>query len=88
MMTNLPKRQRWLILIAGAGVLLLVLDRIVFTPLGEVWRAHAAEIAAAARCPWRTAAASSRASAQHAAGLGRDPVRRRCRRTRPSPSMT
>ena len=44
MMTNMPKRQRWLILVAGAGVLLLGLDRIVFTPVGEVWRAHADEI--------------------------------------------
>jgi hypothetical protein len=43
-MTNLPKRQRWLILLAGAGLLLLILDRIVFTPLGDVWQAHAAEI--------------------------------------------
>lgn len=44
MMTNLPKRQRWLILIAGGGILLLGLDRIVLTPLGEVWRADTTEI--------------------------------------------
>lgn len=44
MMTNMPKRQRWLILIAGAGLLLLVLDRIAFTPLGHTWQAHAIEI--------------------------------------------
>jgi hypothetical protein len=44
MMTNLPKRQRWLILLAGGGLLLLVLDRMVFTPLGNVWQEHAAEI--------------------------------------------
>ena len=44
MMTNMPKRQRWLILLAGAGLLLLGLDRIVLTPLGDVWQAHSAEI--------------------------------------------
>jgi hypothetical protein len=44
MMTKMPKRQRWLILVAGAGVLLLVLDRIVFSPLTDVWKAHSAEI--------------------------------------------
>jgi hypothetical protein len=41
---NLPNRQRWLVIIAGAGLLLLVLDRIVFTPLGNLWQAHATEI--------------------------------------------
>ena len=38
-------RQRWLLIIAGAGLLLLILDRIIFTPLGNAWQAHAAEIA-------------------------------------------
>jgi len=37
-------RQRWLLLIAGAGLLLLVLDRLVFTPLGRTWQAHQTEI--------------------------------------------
>jgi hypothetical protein len=44
MMANIPKRQRLLILVAGAGVLLLVLDRIILTPLGDHWQRNAAEI--------------------------------------------
>ena len=44
MMNTVPKRQRWLILIAGAGVLLLILDRLVLTPLADTWQAHADEI--------------------------------------------
>jgi len=42
---NIPNRQRWLLIIAGAGILLLILDQIVFTPLGDAWEAHSAEIA-------------------------------------------
>jgi hypothetical protein len=38
-------RQRWLAIIAGAGALLLITDRLVFTPLGNIWQAHDAEIA-------------------------------------------
>lgn len=37
-------RQRLLILVAGVGVLLLVLDRLVFTPLTASWQARSAEI--------------------------------------------
>ena len=37
-------RQRLLIIVAGAGLLLLILDRIVFTPLSDLWQAHATEI--------------------------------------------
>jgi hypothetical protein len=44
MKINLPDRQRWLVIVAGAGVLLLILDRIVFTPLTNMWQAHAAQI--------------------------------------------
>jgi hypothetical protein len=44
MKLDVPNRQRWLIIIAGAGVLLLILDRVVFTPLGATWQANAAEI--------------------------------------------
>ena len=44
MKINLPDRQRWLVIIAGAGVLLLILDRILFTPLTNLWQAHSAEI--------------------------------------------
>jgi hypothetical protein len=44
MMAKVPKRQRLLIIIAGAGVLLLVLDRMVLSPLGRLWEANAAEI--------------------------------------------
>jgi hypothetical protein len=42
---NLPKRQRWLMILAGAGLLLLILDRILFTPLTNDWQANTAEIA-------------------------------------------
>ncbi len=44
MKLNLPNRQRLLVIVAGAGLLLLILDRIVFTPLGDLWQAHATEI--------------------------------------------
>jgi hypothetical protein len=45
MMANIPKRQRLLLLVAGAGALLLVLDRLVLTPLGNLWQSDSAEIA-------------------------------------------
>jgi hypothetical protein len=41
----MSQRQRRLLLIAGAGLLLLLLDRVLFTPLGRTWQAHRAEIA-------------------------------------------
>lgn len=44
MKTSLNRRQRLLAIVAGAGVLLLFLDRLVFTPLTDTWNAHAAEI--------------------------------------------
>jgi hypothetical protein len=44
MMASIPKRQRMLILVAGAGILLLVLDRIILTPFGDHWQRNAAEI--------------------------------------------
>jgi hypothetical protein len=44
MMTNMPKRQRWLILTIGALLLLVALNQIVFTPLASVWQAHSLEI--------------------------------------------
>lgn len=37
-------RQRMLMIGAGAAVALLVLDRVVFTPLTNLWQAHTAEI--------------------------------------------
>ena len=37
-------RQRLLVIVAGLGVLLLVLDRIVFVPLTKNWQARSAEI--------------------------------------------
>jgi len=43
---NPPNRQSWLALIAGGAVLLLVLDRVVFTPLTTTWEQRSAEIAA------------------------------------------
>ena len=39
------QRQRLLMILAGAAVLLLVLDSAVFTPLTAAWRARSAEIA-------------------------------------------
>ena len=45
MMTKLANRQRLLAVIAVAGVLLLILDHIVFTPLTTLWQTHSAEIA-------------------------------------------
>ena len=44
MMANMPKRQRVLVLLVGAGLILLGLDRVVFTPLSDVWRARSAEL--------------------------------------------
>jgi hypothetical protein len=43
---NLPHRQRWLLIAAGSAVALLALDRLVFTPLTDHWKARSAEIAA------------------------------------------
>ena len=44
MSTQTSQRQRLLLIVAGAGLLLLILDRLVFTPLGHLWQAHATEI--------------------------------------------
>ncbi len=44
MKLDLANRQRLLAIVAGAGVALLILDRLVFTPLTNTWQAHAAEI--------------------------------------------
>ncbi|MFI5338115.1 MAG: hypothetical protein ACHQ5A_15105, partial [Opitutales bacterium] len=44
MSTQPSQRQRLLLIVAGAGLLLLILDRILFTPLGHLWQAHAVEI--------------------------------------------
>jgi len=41
---NVPHRQRWLAIIAGAAVLLLILDRLVFTPLVKTWDQRSTEI--------------------------------------------
>ncbi|HEY4249463.1 MAG TPA: type 4a pilus biogenesis protein PilO [Lacunisphaera sp.] len=37
-------RQRLLFIIAGAGLILLILDRVAFTPLTNLWRERALEI--------------------------------------------
>jgi hypothetical protein len=42
---NIPDRQRWLVIIAGASVALLVLEYWVRVPLTNLWQTHAAEIA-------------------------------------------
>ncbi|MSU23432.1 MAG: hypothetical protein EXS32_06350 [Opitutus sp.] len=44
MKLDLPDRQRWLVIGAGAMVALFILDSIVFTPLYQTWQAHTAEI--------------------------------------------
>lgn len=44
MKLNLPDRQRWLVIGAGAMVALYVLNAIVLEPLTDMWRAHSAEI--------------------------------------------
>ncbi len=41
---NLPNRQRWLVIGAGAMVALFILNDVVFEPLTDMWRAHSAEI--------------------------------------------
>jgi hypothetical protein len=45
MKLDVPVRQRWLMIVAGAGIALLVLDRAAFTPLARLWKSNAAEIA-------------------------------------------
>lgn len=45
MKLDIPNRQRWLVIVAGAAVALLVLDSIAFTPLTAMWKEHSAEIA-------------------------------------------
>lgn len=45
MSAAISPRQRWLLIMAGVGLVLLVLDRIIFTPLGHTWQAHGADIA-------------------------------------------
>lgn len=40
-----PNRQRLLLLLAGAGLLLLVGDSLVLTPLTKAWQSRSAEIA-------------------------------------------
>lgn len=42
---NIKDRQKVLTIAVGALVLVLVLDRLVFTPLGHLWTAHSTEIA-------------------------------------------
>jgi hypothetical protein len=41
---NLPPRQRLLVIFAGAAILLLILDSVLFEPLIKTWQTHAAEI--------------------------------------------
>ena len=45
MKIDIPQRQRWLVIIAAIGVVLIVLDRVLFTPLTATWQAHTLEIA-------------------------------------------
>ncbi len=44
MKINLQNRQRLLMVLAGAAVALLILDRVLFTPLSNTWTKHSAEI--------------------------------------------
>lgn len=41
----MSKRQRLLLIAAAVGLALLVLDRVLFTPLGRAWQAQRTEIA-------------------------------------------
>lgn len=41
---NVSHRQRWLAIIAGLALLILILDRMVFTPLVKTWDQRSAEI--------------------------------------------
>jgi hypothetical protein len=43
---KLPNRQRLLLVLAGAGVALLILERVVYQPLEKHWQTRCAEIAA------------------------------------------
>jgi hypothetical protein len=43
-LNNLPKRQRWLIGIAGGLVVLYLLNSVIFTPLTDAWEGNSAEI--------------------------------------------
>jgi len=44
MSQKITQRQRFLFLVAGISIALLILDRIAYTPLTALWRSHAAEI--------------------------------------------
>lgn len=44
MKISATQRQRWLLILAGTAVLLLVLDSIVLTPLTKAWQTRSAEI--------------------------------------------
>ena len=46
MKINVPNRQRLLIFLAAAAILLLILDSIVIEPLIKLWQTHALEITA------------------------------------------
>jgi len=41
---NIPDRQRWLVIGAGAMVALFIVNAIAIEPLTAMWRAHSAEI--------------------------------------------
>jgi hypothetical protein len=45
MKTTPPQRQRLLLILAGAGLLLLVGDSLILTPLTKAWQGRSAEIA-------------------------------------------
>ena len=45
MKINANNRQKLLLIVAAAGVFLLVLDQLVFTPMLKSWQARTAEIA-------------------------------------------
>ena len=44
MKLNLPDRQRWLVIGAGAMVALYIVNAVVLEPLTDMWRAHSTEI--------------------------------------------
>jgi len=81
MKLNPQNRQRLLIILVGVGLLLLILDHLVFTPLSDTWDAHSAEIVrlrnsvATGRSEIARAAQTQRVWAEMQAGaLAKDPA--------------
>ncbi len=66
MISQLSGRQKWLFIIACSGIGLLLLDRVVFTPLTNLWQAHATEINALQKSVANGSSLIDRAAQLHA----------------------